>query len=68
MFAQIGDVLPRFRVFERLFGSHERLVHALALAYVDILGFCPNAKAVFRRGRRPSGQLPPSAYAQLLID
>ncbi|KAL8818330.1 MAG: hypothetical protein Q9223_003017 [Gallowayella weberi] len=54
MFARIGDVLPRFQIYEKLFPSHERLVQALSITYVDILTFCTNAKAVFRRDRRSS--------------
>ncbi|KAL8970187.1 MAG: hypothetical protein Q9183_001637 [Haloplaca sp. 2 TL-2023] len=54
MFARIGDVLPRFRVYENLFPSHERLIRALSIVYVDILTFCTGAKAVFRHERRPS--------------
>ena len=54
MFARIGDVLPRFQVYEKLFPDHERLLHALSLAYVDIIEFCSDAKAVFRRGQRAS--------------
>ncbi|KAL9013111.1 MAG: hypothetical protein Q9173_002171 [Seirophora scorigena] len=54
MFASIGDLLPRFRVYENLFPSHERLVQALSITYVDILAFCTKAKAVFRRERRMS--------------
>lgn len=54
MLARIGDVLPRFKVFEDLFATHERLVQALSLAYLDILVFCTKAKAVFRHGRRSS--------------
>ncbi len=52
MFASIGDVLPRFHVYEKLFPDHERLVHALSAAYVDIIVFCSDAKTVFRRGQR----------------
>ena len=52
MFARIGDVLPRFRTYERLFSNHERLVEALSVAYLDIIMFCTNAKAVFRHGQR----------------
>lgn len=54
MFSRIGDVLPRFQVYERLFPNHDRLVHALSEAYVDIIVFCSDAKAVFRRGQRSS--------------
>ncbi|KAL9035547.1 MAG: hypothetical protein Q9180_004806, partial [Flavoplaca navasiana] len=52
MFATIGDLLPRFRVYESLFPSHERLVQALSTVYVDILTFCSEAKSIFRRERR----------------
>lgn len=54
MFTRIGDVLPRFRVYERLFSNHERLVQALSLAYVDIVVFCSECKTVFRHGQRSS--------------
>ena len=53
MFVSIGDVLPQFRVYEKLFSNHERLVQALSEVYVDILKFCTDAKAVFRKGGRP---------------
>ena len=56
MFARIGDVLPRFRTYERLFSNHDRLVEALSMAYLDIITFCINAKAVFRRGQRSSSK------------
>lgn len=55
MFERIGDVLPQFRVYDRLFSNQERLVQALSVVYVDILKFCTNAKAVFRKGRRSAG-------------
>lgn len=54
MFARIGDVLPQFQVYERLFPNHERLIHALSVAYVDVIVFCLDAKAIFRRGQRAS--------------
>lgn len=57
MFARIGDVLPRFLVYEKLFPNHERLIHALSEAYVDVIVFCSDAKAVFRRGRAFSTSL-----------
>lgn len=52
MFVRIGDVLPRFRVYESLFPNHERLVQSLSMAYVDIIEFCSECKAVFRHGQR----------------
>ena len=54
MFARIGDILPQFQVYEKLFPDHERLIHAISVAYVDIIVFCSDAKAVFRRGQRAS--------------
>lgn len=54
MFARIGDVLPRFQIYEKLFPHHERLTQALSIAYVDVIAFCSDAKAVFRRGQRAS--------------
>lgn len=56
MFARIGDVLPRFRTYERLFSNHENLIQALSMAYLDIIAFCTNAKAVFRRGQWSSSK------------
>lgn len=56
MFARIGDVLPRFLIYERLFLNHERLIEALSVAYLDIITFCCDAKAVFRRGQRSSSR------------
>ena len=54
MFSRIGDVLPRFKVFEQLFRNHERVVQALSIAYIDVIKFCSSAKDVFRRGQRTS--------------
>lgn len=54
MFTRIGDVLPRFKTYERLFSNHDQLIEALSKAYLDILKFCYDAKAVFRRGQRLS--------------
>ena len=57
MFSRIGDVLPRCRDYERLFPSFERLKLAIADLYLDILKFCIEAKAVFRKTKNPSGKL-----------
>ena len=51
MFTRIGDVLPRFWLYETLFPSHERLVQALSVVYLDILTFCNDAKSVFRKAK-----------------
>jgi len=53
MFKTIGDVLPRFRTYEKLFGTHERLAQELSVAYLIILKFCTKAKAVFRKAKSP---------------
>lgn len=57
MFERIGDILPRFRAYERLFPDNERLLHTLSVIYVDILRFCHDTKAVFRRSKHPSGTI-----------
>lgn len=54
MFNCIGDILPRFQSYEKLFPSHVRLVEALSVIYVDILRFCHDAKLVFRRAKDSS--------------
>ncbi|KAK6334822.1 hypothetical protein TWF718_010268 [Orbilia javanica] len=65
MFERIGDVLPRFDSYAKLFPSHRYLLHALSLAYLDILLFCTAAKKVFLEGRNKYSKkinqlLPPS--------
>lgn len=62
MFERIGDVLPRFRAYERLFPNNERLVQSLSVVYLDILKFCSDVKTVFRRGKRSSGALLASCH------
>jgi hypothetical protein len=52
MFVQIGNVLPIFRVYEKLFRNHERLMEAITLVFFDIMRFCVSAKNVFRKGKR----------------
>lgn len=56
MFAEIGDIVPRFRVYEKLFPSHERLTQALSVVYLDIIKFCTDAKAVFKKGKSASSE------------
>lgn len=52
MFNRISDVLPRLKVYERLFPDHERLIRAMSAVYFDVLQFCTDAKKVFRRAKR----------------
>jgi hypothetical protein len=54
MFRQIGDALPRLRVYEKLFPNHERLLAILADVYLDIIIFCVDAKALFGKAKRSS--------------
>ncbi|KAH0538694.1 hypothetical protein FGG08_004711 [Glutinoglossum americanum] len=52
MFTRIGDVLPRCQVYYSLFPSHGRLLQAISVAYLDIIYFCMDAKAIFRKLKR----------------
>ncbi|CAI6331959.1 unnamed protein product [Periconia digitata] len=52
MLAQIGDVIPRFRIYQVLYRKHERLLSALTEAYLDVLKFCTMAKAYFKRAKK----------------
>ena len=49
MFTRIGDILPRCQVYHSLFPSHERLLQAISIAYLDIIHFCMDAKTTFRK-------------------
>ncbi|KAJ4358816.1 hypothetical protein N0V95_002738 [Ascochyta clinopodiicola] len=50
--AQIGDILPRFRVYEILFNNHERVLVALSAVYLDLLRFCVVTKNFFAKERK----------------
>lgn len=52
MLKMIGDALPRFRAYEKLFSTHERLIQELSMAYLIVLRFCIEAKAIFRNAKR----------------
>lgn len=52
MFAQIGDALPRFRIYRNLFSNHELLLVSLSKAYLDVLQFCVTTKEFFAKERR----------------
>ena len=54
MFIDIGELLPRLHVYERLFPKHERLVQALSVIYCDLIQFCSDAKHALRRVKRSS--------------
>jgi hypothetical protein len=47
MYERIGDLLPRFRSYERLFSSHPQLLVYLADAYLEIVQFSYDASRVF---------------------
>ncbi|KAI9857208.1 MAG: hypothetical protein M1813_008570 [Trichoglossum hirsutum] len=52
MLTRIGDVLPRCQVYQSLFPTHERLLLAISTTYLDIIHFCADAKATFRKLRK----------------
>lgn len=54
MLARIGDVLPRFSTYARLYSNHENLLEALAVVYLDVISFCMDARKVFEQGRKHS--------------
>ena len=56
MFARLGDGLPRFKTYERLFPNHRALIQKLSDVYLEIILFCISAKAVFRHAKRASSE------------
>ncbi len=52
IFERVGWILPRFRVYERVFGRHPRVVAALSTAYLDIIKFCDESKNFIRSIQR----------------
>lgn len=52
MLAQIGEVIPRYRIYEMLYGKHARFLLALSEAYLDVLKFCTQTKAYFKRAKK----------------
>lgn len=62
MLAQIGDVLPRFRIYETLFSNHERLLAALSDAFLDVLSFCITTKEFFTRAKKSKSGFPNTKY------
>ena len=51
MFAQIGNVLQRFRIYQAFFHNHERLLYSLSNAYLEVLSFCTSMKNFLLRTR-----------------
>ena len=52
MFEQIGDVIPRFQLYEQMFSASPRLLQSLSNAYLDIIKFCTSAKNAFQKARK----------------
>ena len=46
MLARIGDVLPRFRNYERLFPNHQQLLHSISGTPVRNCNLCPNRESL----------------------
>lgn len=63
MLAQVGDVLPRFRIYQALFSDHERLLVALSNAFLDLLKFCTTTKDFFLKGKKSMSTIPPINYS-----
>lgn len=57
MLVQIGDVVPRFQIYERLYRNHERLLVALSKVYFDILLFCTRTKDFFLNAKQSMSML-----------
>lgn len=68
MLAQIGDVVPRFQIYERLFSSHLRLTQALSIAYLDVIEFCTVVKAVFKKAKRNYRTVSPFALEMPVVN
>ncbi|KAI5838978.1 hypothetical protein DFP73DRAFT_519351, partial [Morchella snyderi] len=51
MLAKIGDNLPNFRVYERIFAGHHAVFNALSDVYLDVIEFCSKVKDVFLKAK-----------------
>ena len=52
MLSRIGDILPKCEIYQALFPSHDRLLQAISLVYLDVIYFCVDAKTTFRKFKR----------------
>lgn len=59
MLERIGDVILRFKSYERLFPTHESLIHSLSLVYLDVLEFCIQAKNLFQKAKKHKCEFTP---------
>jgi len=57
MLVEIGELIPRFQIYEKLFPSHLRLTRALSNAYLDVITFCTFVKGYFHQRRKFSEYL-----------
>ncbi|KAE9367461.1 hypothetical protein N431DRAFT_348615, partial [Stipitochalara longipes BDJ] len=71
-FGRIGDILPRFREYQRIFDSdkHQRFTQALSAAYLDIISLCTEFKTLLRNLKKSAVKrifqpLSPALNAQL---
>ncbi|KAH7372281.1 hypothetical protein BKA66DRAFT_551263 [Pyrenochaeta sp. MPI-SDFR-AT-0127] len=60
MLAQIGDILPRFRIYQVLFKKEERLLVALTDVFLDVLNFCVLAKNFFTQAKKSLSKSTPA--------
>lgn len=49
MLCQLETRLARFRIYEKLFQKHARVLHSLSSVYLDIIEFCMQARSVFQK-------------------
>lgn len=54
--SRIGDILPRFRGYERIYGrrKHQRLAKILSNAYLDIINLCAQFRKLLREQKSSS--------------
>lgn len=55
MLLQIGNCLPQFQDYERLFSNHDRLLLRLSDAYLNMVRFCKEVKCLFKTAKGRKG-------------
>lgn len=55
MLLQIGNCLPQFQDYERLFSNHDRLLLRLSDSYLNMVRFCKEVKWLFKTAKGRKG-------------
>jgi hypothetical protein len=63
----INQQLPQWSIYESLFPTHKRVSLAVSNAFLDVLRFCAQAKAVLRKGSSVCQVKDAQSYKQRLI-